>query len=226
MRLGRIMESLASPFAGVSAAGFAALSAARRKRFFHPRGTVFDATITIFEESALLEAGSFPGVIRFSRGVGLPEATPDVLGLAVKIPDLGQDILLVTSGEGAASRHLLLASGGFFRRPYSTVLPFEWSEESIVLGAQPDVSLEEADDRTFEDLETQVSLGRLLFHLTWGRTGTADQTRFGSIVADGIHEGEVAFDPFRCHPSLRPSGALNRLRRDTYPASRAARPDH
>lgn len=225
MRLNRVFEAAAAPLSGVSAAVFAGLSAGRRKRIFHPRGVTFEGTVTFHEGSPLPFEGTERALVRMSRAAGLPQRVPDLFGLAIKLPDAGQDLLLVTAGEDAVTRHLLVPTTGFFRRAYSTVLPYEWGEDLIVLGARPDPPLVHASRQDMDDLPPLVAAGRLRFDLTWGRAGTGDVETFASLVVDRQHEGDVAFNPFNSHPALKPAGGLNRLRHESYERSQQARPD-
>lgn len=225
MRPNRVFEAAAAPLSGLSAAVFAGLSAARRKRIFHPRGVTFEGTVTFHDDNPLPFEGAERALVRMSRAAGLPQRVPDLFGLALKLPDAGQDLLLVTSGEDAVTRHLLVPATGFFRRPYSTVLPYEYCGETIVLGARPDPLLAPLSRQDMDDLGALVASGRLRFDLTWGRAGTSDVRTFASLVVDRPHEGDVVFNPFNTHPALKPAGGLNRLRRDSYERSQRARPD-
>lgn len=223
MRLNRVLEAAAAPLSGVSAAVFATLSAGRRKRIFHPRGAAFEGTVAFHDGNPFPFEGAERALVRMSKAAGLPHGVPDLFGLAIKLPDTGQDLLLVTAGEDAVTRHLLVPATGFFRRAYSTVLPHEHGGELIVFGARPDPPLVHASGQEIDDLGPLVASGRLRFDLTWGRAGTADVATFASLVVDRPHDGDVAFNPFNTHPSLKPAGGLNRLRRESYERSRQAR---
>lgn len=226
MLLNRVLERAASPLSGVSAVTFAALSAARGKRFFHPEGIVFAGTATFRDTSFGLPFAGTSGVLaRFSRGAGLPRPVPDLFGMALRILDPLQDLLYVTSGSNGLTRHLLLPASGLFALPYSTVLPYELDERLIVFGAFADSSLQDASGQQLDDLPALVATGRLRFDLTVGGAGTDEQEVFGSVVVDGDGPPEVAFNPWNSHPALKPAGALNRLRRESYASSQAARPD-
>jgi hypothetical protein len=225
MRPSRLLESAAAPLAGATAAAFAGLSAARRKRVFHPRGHAFEATVSFGVVRDLPFHGSHDALVRLSRGVGLPERAPDVLGIAVKIPALGQDLLLASSGEGRLTRHLLIPVRGFFTRPYSTVLPYELDGRLVVFGARAAAGL---DDIAGDDLDAVTRLaeeGRVRFDLTWAETGSDEVSTFGSLELHGPHDGDLSFNPFNTYGTLKPAGALNRLRRDSYASSQKARPD-
>lgn len=223
--LNRVFEAAAAPLSGISAAVFAGLSAARRKRIFHPRGVTFEGTVIFHEGNPLPFGGAERALVRMSRAAGLPQRVPDLFGLAIKLPDAGQDLLLVTSGEDAVTRHLLVPTTGFFRRPYSTVLPYELDSETIVLGARPDQLLVHLSRQDMDDLGPLVATGRLRFDLTWGRAGTGEVETFASLVVDRDHDGDIAFNPFNSRPELKPAGGLNRLRRESYERSQRARPD-
>lgn len=221
----RALESAAAPLAGVAAGLFAALSAARRKRVFHPHGTAFEGSVTFGVNRDLPFHGTERALVRLSRGIGLPESAPDILGLAIKLPDLGHDFLLATSGEGALTRHLLVPAGGYFKRPYSSVLPYEIDERLVVFGARADAALENASEDELDDLEDLVERGRVRFDLTWGPAGRDDIATFGSLELRSPYGGELAFNPFNTYGPVKPAGALNRLRRESYGASQRARPD-
>lgn len=225
VRANRVFEAAAAPLSGLSAAVFAGLSAARRKRVFHPRGVAFEGTLTFHDGNPLPFGGAEPALVRMSRAAGLPQRVPDLFGLAVKLPGLGQDLLLVTSGESAVTRHLLIPTAGFFRRPYSTVLPYELDRRLIVLGARPDPLLVHLSRQDEDDLGPLVGAGRMRFDLTWGGAGTSEVETFASLVVDCPHDGDVVFNPFNSHPALKPAGGLNRLRRESYERSQRARPD-
>jgi hypothetical protein len=76
------------------AAGFYALAALRRGRSLHPTGIGFQGWLRVLNERpprpgvALFQPGAtHPALLRFSRGAGLPGPLPDVLGVAMRLPD-------------------------------------------------------------------------------------------------------------------------------------------
>lgn len=219
-----VLERLAGGATSASAATFAALSSLRRKRFFHPDGDVYEGKATFIPTSIELPfSGVTPAEVRLSRGAGMPGSLPDVFGLAVRFSEYGQDVLLATSGESTVTRHFLLPATGFFSLPYSSILPYELGENLIVFGARADADLKNV--ATPEEIDPLVAVGRLRFDLTVVRVGGNEPETFASLVVDARHEGDIKFNPWNCHPSLRPAGPLNRLRRETYQASQAARPE-
>ncbi|HEV3471768.1 MAG TPA: hypothetical protein VG408_00990 [Actinomycetota bacterium] len=221
-----VLERAAASTTFASAGLFAALSAARRKRFFHPEGVASEGTVE-FEPTSfdLPFSGTSRALVRLSRGAGFPGSLPDVFGLAIKLPELGHDFLLATSGTGRISRHMLLPAVGVFSLPYSSVLPYQLGERLIVFGARAGEDLRGVNPSGVEDIRESVATGRFRFELVVVGVGSESWTTFGRLVVDRLHEGDVTFNPWNCRPPLRPAGPLNRLRLETYQASQAARPD-
>ncbi|HEX2267819.1 MAG TPA: hypothetical protein VHI97_06420, partial [Actinomycetota bacterium] len=96
-----------------TAAFFAAATRLRGRRFFHPYGRAFAGTLHMPKAKAGLKQGSHQAIARLSRGAGMPRGLPDVLGLAIKLPDFNgprrdQDFLLVSAASAPVARHLLL----------------------------------------------------------------------------------------------------------------------
>ena len=233
----RLLERAASPFVMGSAALFAGLSALRNKRFFHPEGDAYSALVTLEAARDLtlpLPVGTHDGLVRFSRGIGLPENLPDFLGLAIKIPDLygtgrDQDLVFVTSGGAALTRHLLLPTQTYAARPYSSVLPYEIAGGRLVaLGADVDDCATRRGPRTRDELASAIERGDLRVSL-WAAEVGGERVSMGSVTIKGDLPGDVSgdlrFNPWNSHEDLRPAGALNRLRKETYSASQEARPD-
>ena len=76
------------------ASALGAATAVRGARVFHPHGRTHDAVVTVTgglgTGSSLLDApGRHQGVVRLSRGAGLPAPLPDVEGLALRLPGRG-----------------------------------------------------------------------------------------------------------------------------------------
>lgn len=203
---------------GAAAGLFGLLSALRRKRVFHPVGSAHEATVT-FDAGGPLDAELFgrtepqPAVVRLSRGIGLPESWPDVLGLAVKVPDAygdgrHQDFLFATSGRSPGARHLLVPTTDVRRRPYSTLLFFRIGDELVVLGAFPEEG---------EPLRFRLAAAR----------ATGDWMPLGWIeVGDELPaevSEELRFNPANTGGGISPAGPLNRLRGPAYRGSQRAR---
>ncbi len=222
---------LARALVGFSAGTFAALSALRRNRVFHPVGEAFVGEIDIWAPKAFhLPNGTHPVLVRFSRGAGLPEPLPDVLGLAIKIPatphNAEQDLLLASSGRRAGPRNLLIPARSFFECTYSSVLPYRDNGDPILFGARADGELR-GRKGDFGDIEAAADSGELRFGILAANLIGAWE-EIGRLSVGEHCDQEVSrslrFNPWHTHPGLRPAGALNTMRRSAYPASQDARP--
>lgn len=234
-------ERAAVPLNGLMAGLFGSLSALRRKRVFHPDGVAYRATLTFLPLERVDPLVSFAAgttsdaYVRFSRGVGLPESVPDILGLAVKLPrfagsDMDQDILMVTSGEGPVLQNLLLPASGYFGHHFSTVLPYRRpdGDDQLLIGARADADLDGLDDSTFRDIANAAAVRHLRFDLLTARIGDRWK-KAGSLVITSPLEDETAlslrYNPWNSHPDLIPAGPFNTWRRAAYAKSQDARPD-
>ena len=193
---------------------FKALSAARGKRVFHPRGRVFEATFTPYVRSArsgvaILDGGERPALVRCSRALGLPESLPDILGFAIRFPDAygtgeHQDLLCVTSVDAPVGHHLLVPTKGFLTRPYSTLLAYRLPEGTRLFGVLP------VRAETFELALAPLS----------GRFDGVGTIRLGEQVPPA--EGErLRFNPWNSGGGIRPTGPLMGVRDAAYKGSQA-----
>ena len=220
------LERAAAGMTAATASTFAALSALRGKRFFHPEGVTYGGTVRFTSTSLGLPfAGETEAHVRLSKGAGTPGSLPDVLGLAIKFPELDHDLLLATSGDNSITRHLLLPASGFFSQPYSSILPYELANRLVVFGAHATARAGGHNPKDAEDIADEVKQGTMRFELTIAAVGESASEDFGSLVLERDLPGDISFNPWNCRPPLRPAGPLNRLRLDTYKASQEARPD-
>lgn len=210
-------DTLEATVGGPAAAVLAAGSRARGARVFHPDGAAYTARVLITSGDFGLGAatGTHLGMVRLSRGIGLPAPLPDFLGLALRIykassPAEHQDLLLASSASPFPLRHLLVPARHFGSPTYSSLTRFRTPDGTLVtVEARPDGSAMQYD---------------LLV-----ATGTGPPSPIGSVVLDQKvpdSEGQaLRFDVWRNRGLLEPVGWLNRLRRPAYRASQAARPD-
>jgi hypothetical protein len=207
--------------AGVGAAAvFGALSAVRRRRIFHPLGTAYDATLLVHGGSrgaALLDQpGRRRSIVRLSRGVGLRAPLPDVLGLAVRVPDAygpgaHQDLLMTTAGARPVLRSVLGVSRSPDRGHYSSVLPYRIGDDHAYVGARP---LGPGPTGARFALEVAPPLGH------WAEVGVLELgARWDDADADALR-----FNPLFTGGGIEPVGVLQTLRRRAYAGSQAARP--
>ena len=231
--------TLLAPVSGLASAAFAALSAARRKRVFHPEGLGYRGNLTIEvglseygEVPLLAEPGTHEALVRCSRGAGLPQSLPDILGLAVRLPDLHgpgahQDFLLASSGEGLPLHLLLLpAPGGFFGQSYSSVLPYRVGEALRLVGAVPVRPPAPAAGTDLEQLDEAAADHQARFHLALAGLGGRWQ-QFGTLsLLERLGDAEteaLCFNPWNTGGGFRPSGPLMGLRDPAYRGSQWGR---
>lgn len=206
----------------VGAFGLASL--VRRRRIFHPYGVAFEGCLHVDPATPqgarlLDEPGERACVLRLSRGVGLPEGRPDILGVALRVGD--QDLLFATVlGTTGPGRHVLAPARSFADRPLSTVLPYRTRDGLVVLTLQA----REPDARGLQTLDASaaaVEAGRLTFALQAGSSAIGVLAATRRLSAE---ESEaLRFNPYHAADDLQPAGSLNALRRRAYRASQAAR---
>jgi hypothetical protein len=112
-----------------------------------------------------------PGVVRFSRSLGLPELSPDILGMAIRLedahgPERPQDLLLVTSGDGAVIHHLF-APGVVLRPAVLERARLSGEGSAFLVGARlaPGSPRPEGNGSEFADLDAAASTGRLRYDI-------------------------------------------------------------
>jgi hypothetical protein len=129
---------------GIAAAGFGLLARARRDRALHPRGVVWAATTTfvgpVSGVAALDQPRPIDALLRLSRAIGLSAATPDILGLALRLHDAdgpGQPVDLLLASSPPPPLHCVLAPARSFGRAWFTsLLPYRVGEHRTILVAQ------------------------------------------------------------------------------------------
>jgi hypothetical protein len=214
-----------------TAAFFAAATRLRGRRFFHPYGRAFAGTLHIPKTTAGLKQGSHQAIARLSRGAGLPRGLPDVLGLAIKLPDYNgprkdQDFLLVSAASAPVARHLLLPAAAFGSRTFSTILPYEVDREVLLYGTLPSPPEERATGLELTKLDEALDQGRLRFRVAVA-TLTGPWRQIGELRLERRLSQELSdklrFNPWNTSERIRPVGPLNRMRADAYPASQEAR---
>ena len=196
----------------LTALPFAIGSRLRGSKVFHPKGVVHAARLTLDGHADLGFLGrpaEHEAIVRFSRGVGLPESVPDVLGLALRLPDVHgpgrhQDFLLATSGDAPITHHLLIPAGHPRQRPYSSLLPYSAGGDSFLIGALPGPT----EDRY------QLAVSAIN-----GRFEPIGEIAIGERLPEAM-DG-MTFNPWNTGGGITPTGFINRLRAYVYPASQA-----
>jgi hypothetical protein len=227
------------PLAAAAATTFGALSRLRGARIFHPHGVGYGGTLHVARAHEgypgvplLRQPGKHPVLFRFSRGAGLPEPLPDVLGLALRIVDVHgagrhQDFLLVTSVDAPLLHHLLLpGTAGFLGQSYSSVLPYRVGGKLRLVGAQPAGHAASAGRGTLGEVVEAADRGDLRFRLALasltGRWSAVGELEVGAVLPDQQTE-ELAFTPWNTGGGIRPAGPFMGVRRAAYRASQRAR---
>ena len=204
------------PVERAAAGFFRALSAARGKRCFHPRGDGFVAEVEVdrplhrYDGVGLLsERRTYSATARLSRALGFPPPLPDLLGLAFRIDVDGgpQDFLLISSAQAPGLRHLLLPSrGDFSSNTYSSILPYRIGDELRLVGAAP-----------LGPLEYELRLAAL--NGAWEPFGRLRLR--AALDADATEN--LQLNPWNTLPGVKPVGPFNGLRRSSYAGSQAGR---
>jgi hypothetical protein len=229
-------RSLSAVAAGV----FATLAKLRRARGVHPHGIGFDGMLTLQAGPGLdLMPGlgpprSVPAVLRLSRSFGFPRPLPDLLGVAVKLPDLhgpgrDQDFLFVSALDGRLSKYIPAPARRYSWRAYSSLLPYRVDGRIVLpgaLGASP-AAANGQDGMTAAMHAAQH--GELRFALAvapaLGRFAPLGELRAQHPLAQPTVQA-LRFNPFNSAGSIVPAGGpLNGMRRAAYAASQQARPD-
>lgn len=211
-----------------------ALAWLRRGKPMHPRGAVFHA---VLERSGSDPAWGVPWLdvdardqvlVRFSRGAGLPAPLPDLLGLAVRIPDGERpiDLLLSSTGRGSVLRWVPL-----LRRDaavtYTSIMGYRSDAGILRIAALP-----EDDGAPAEPAELAAEVGgqagdrRLVFTLAAAR-GAERWRPFARLTLTGPTDAldpDVGFDAVRhAPPGLTADGPMARFRAPAYARAREQR---
>lgn len=139
---------MTSSFARAVDAVVHAASAVRGERVIHAKGEAYTGQLTLLAHvDALgvpLAAGprNRPVLVRFSRGAGLPDKLPDVLGIAIRIPDADgegrpQDLMLSTGSGAPIARRLLVPRRDYRAASYTSLISYDVGGRDLLVGALP-----------------------------------------------------------------------------------------
>jgi hypothetical protein len=151
------------------------------------------------------EPGEDPVEVRLSRAIGLPDALPDIHGLALRVhgTDGPGDVLLASTGTGRVTRHVLTASRDPRGRPLTTLLPYATDGGPVVLAAD--------------------SLGPDEYRLSWSHPARPWH-EFGTLYLDERRDARISFDPVLNRvPGLQQYPWVTRLREPAYRRARRSR---
>lgn len=197
-------DLLALPRAAAASA-LGVSTAVRGARVFHPRGNTRRCRLVVpggtsWGARVLDEPAEHEGVVRTSRGIGLPAPLPDVDGLALRLPGLGVgsaplDILINSAWRFVFAPSALSAT-------WSCVLPYRTGHGvQVLLGARPD--------------ETGFTM--------WVAPVLAAWQPWGRLELGGPAPDRLRTDPTVGADDLVPVEPFRRLRAWSYAASQSAR---
>lgn len=205
---------------------FTALASVRRARAFHPTGQFYDARLCVEGQGPLPE-GEQDVVVRLSKGAGMPEHVPDVLGLAFRAHVDGRaiDVLCTTTAGLHGWRQLLLwPTRGWTGARLTTLMPWQHTgpgRRRVLVGAEVlDPDVRRADPASVAaHVPVRICLQVTERHDRVLQTGEL-------ILLAARRDAEVSFDPIRNHPAGWRTGPswLARLRESAYVGSRRGRP--
>ena len=217
---------------------FGTLADAFGTRPLHPAGVAFAAELVVDQprlHGARLFAheGRRPAVVRFSRGFGVPRPAPDLVALAIKVPDAygpgrDQDLLMAAAGDRPVMRHLFAWGGTHLERHYSTVLPFAVGGRTMLVGATPAAPFA-GRDADLDELPRLAATGDLAFALRvatpTGHWHDVARLEVGRRLGDDEEEA-LDFNSSRSGGGLEPVGYVNRVREAAYAAAARGRDAH
>jgi hypothetical protein len=189
----------------------------RHRKALHPQGGVRSGVVERHGCRArtgvpwIDEPGNDQVMVRLSRATGLPEALPDVLGLALRVPreDGGHgDLLLSTTGTSALGRFVIRPTR-HPARPYGSLMPYRSPLGPLLVAAFPLA----ADG-------TRFALACSGLRGTWLPFGVLEVRSNW----DDAPDAPLTFDPvIHQLPGLQSYGWVAQLRRFSYAGSRRAR---
>ena len=179
----------------------------------HPEGVIVTGTLerrgsAVSSGSAWLdEPGRDEVVARVSRAIGLPDAVPDIHGLAVRVPTPAGvgDLLFASTGWGLLGRFVLTFGGGPESRPMTTLLPYRTAEGPALLGVR--------------------AYGAQVYEMSWCRP-RGEWHAFAELRLsdDEAPNRGMSFDPVRNQlPGLTQYAWVRRLREPSYRTARKSR---
>jgi hypothetical protein len=179
--------------------------------------------------SLLSEGVERRALVRISRAVGLPDALPDVLGCAIRVPGAygpgaHQDLALASTPEAPLARHALIPRKDFLAAFYSSLLPYRLGGELNLLAARVRSDSASGCNRVDELGATVAAGGTLTVTLLRG-TLLGPFRPLARVHLDGLADANEAqrlrFNPWNSGGGIRPAGWLNALRDSAYRGSQA-----
>jgi hypothetical protein len=226
------------PFGAGAARLTGALTAIRDARLIGRSGSAYRAQLDVMPgarrlRSPLLDRpGLYEVTLRASRAVGLPDPLPDLLGLAIKIPNANgpgrdQDLLLFSSASSPLARQTAVPATSFLDRHYSSISPYLVGGRPLLLGAVASRRVVYDGGTALAELDVAAVTGNLTFDLQVatlvGRWRSVGLVRVGTGLTDAEADG-LRFNPWNTGPAMLPFGIADAIRRPVYLAAQKRRP--
>ena len=232
----RLTAALGRGFAGL----FTPLKAVRPQRPIHPDGVWLTGTLTRTGPAVPSGISWLDGTgkdqirARLSRSVGLPRWSPDILGLALRVPHGSDhfDVLLASTGASFPARFALLPQRNVMAAKFTSMMPYKGTKSAVLLAAFP---LDPSGQLPATPAGLRAGLAKrpLELALCFSRP-LGDWTRFGTLVltleqrdqadvtqTDG--PSGLRFDPVRrALPGSETYAWTRALREPSYAVARAA----
>jgi len=220
-----------------TSAFWGALSLLRgRRRSLHPIGDGYEAKFVVSRRgstgAALFDTpATHRALVRFSRGAGLPEPLPDILGVAFRVldaygPGAHQDFLLATSADAPVAHHALLPGRSFFERTFSSVLVYSIGASTRLVGARARTSQTDGGDSGLRGVGRSAARGELSYDVELasplGRFEPVARLEIGAPLP--VDDAErLAFNVWNAGGGIKPTGPFNGLRLPAYEGSQQGR---
>ncbi|MFC8040704.1 hypothetical protein ACFUOZ_15240 [Paenarthrobacter sp. NPDC057355] len=222
----RLQALAGSAFAGI----FQAIKVVRPHRPIHLKGIRLVGTLDRDGGTGragipwLDASGSTQVEARISRSIGLPDAFPDIIGLAVRFTEQGKrsDMLLATTGPTGLGRFILRLRRDAARAVFSSMMPYKSNKGPVLIAARTIGGPEKLpmDPGAFRSLLEEKPWTLELQHASplgrWARFGTLTLR-----VADDAEDTIERFDPvLNPLPTAGTYGWTRRLREPSYATAR------
>ena len=236
------LPTVPAPVAAATGAFWGAVSRLRGgMRSLHPIGDGYSAQIVVPEAASrpigstgvdLFDmSGRREAIVRFSRGAGLPEPLPDILGIAVRVPDAHgpgahQDFLLVTSSAAPVAHHALLPARSFFDRTFSSILAYSMGGSLRLVGARGLSAVPHGGDAGLGGVAIAAARGSLAYDLSlaapFGRFSPVARLEVGDRLPSDVSE-RLTFNVWNTGGGIAPAGPFQGVRLPAYEGSQRGR---
>lgn len=214
------------------AAVFRAIKVVRPQRPIHPKGIQLVGTLE--RDSGVRAPSGIPWLdtagsnvvdARLSRSIGLPDAFPDIIGLAVRFTEQDKlsDMLLATTGPTGLGRFILRLRRDAAAAVFSSMMPYKSDDGPVLIAARTIRSPDRlpVEPSAFRSLLGSGSWILELHHASplgpWTRFGTLTLSPADSLGQDTAERYDPVLNPL---PTAGTYGWTRRLREPSYALAR------